>query len=184
EGGGGNGSGLDGVSILRMGDGPVRCVKSDLSAEAVSGRAITSAILPSSFLAREPSSGHVGLPFSPLAPWPMTQREYGPFPQAMSPQHRPGKGNATLKELQRLHRLLRGRYVWAILLAIVFGAAGAALGYRAGSITYCSSGVIRIMPALRPVIAPHSDEASMMPMYETYFEAQASLLKSECVSDQ
>jgi uncharacterized protein involved in exopolysaccharide biosynthesis len=66
-----------------------------------------------------------------------------------APQKPARSGN---KDLQRIHRLLRGRYKWACLLAFCLASTGAYLGYRLGHQTYQSTGVIRIMPVVDPNI--------------------------------
>jgi Mrp family chromosome partitioning ATPase/uncharacterized protein involved in exopolysaccharide biosynthesis len=88
-----------------------------------------------------------------------------------------------LKEFQRIHRLLRGRYLWAILLAMILGPAGAYTGFCLGTRSYRSSGVIRIMPVV-PKVMYAVDEKGSLPMYETFVDAQIALLRSQRVTEQ
>jgi succinoglycan biosynthesis transport protein ExoP len=87
------------------------------------------------------------------------------------------------KELIKLHRMMRGRYLWAIGCAIILGGLGAAAGFKAGQKTFKSTGQIRVMPVV-PKIMYSTDEKGTMPMFETYVEAQASLLRSQRVLDK
>ena len=84
----------------------------------------------------------------------------------------PGQQN---NELQKIHRLLRGRYVWAIVLALVGAAAGGYGGFRLGKKTYQSAGQIRVIPVL-PKIIYNVDEKGTLPMFEEYVLTQAARL--------
>src|SRR4051812_4263554 len=70
------------------------------------------------------------------------------------------KSNSGLKELQRVHRLLRGRYLWAISLGVILGVAGGLAGFRGGSQTYRSSGIIQIVPVV-PQVLPKDQNGQM-----------------------
>jgi polysaccharide biosynthesis transport protein len=84
--------------------------------------------------------------------------------------------------LRRVHTLLRGRYLVAILLAILAAAGGAYLGYLSGAKVYSSSGLIRVAPVL-PVVLYEIKDKGMLPMYETFVEAQVELIRSQRVVD-
>ncbi len=81
--------------------------------------------------------------------------------------------------LMVLHLLLQGRYWLAVLLAILLGAGGAALGYKLPHRTYSSTGMIRIKPNM-PIIG---QDSGAMPMFESYVATQLILLKGEHVLD-
>ncbi len=76
-----------------------------------------------------------------------------------------------------IHKLLRGRYVLAALLAIVLGPLGGAAGYWAVNLEYTSNSIIRIAPQL-PKILTDTDQTSMLPMFDSYLQTQVSLLSS------
>ena len=79
-----------------------------------------------------------------------------------------------------VHKLLRGRYWLAILLAAVLGPIGAVAGYKAVSLEYTSNSTIRILPVL-PKILFDNDQNSMMPMFDSFLQTQVSLLSSRRV---
>jgi len=81
-----------------------------------------------------------------------------------------------------LHRLLRHRYPYAIIFAIM-GAVGCGLaGYYLVKPTYRSVGMVRYKPVL-PRILYESEESSVMPMFDSYVESQAQLMGSQRVLD-
>lgn len=90
------------------------------------------------------------------------------------------RGNA---ELQRLHRLLRGRYKWAVLLSLCFATVGAWGGVRLGQKTYQSFGILRLRAVL-PKVMYAIDEKGALPMYEQFAETQVTLLRSQRVADK
>src|SRR3954465_15773859 len=71
--------------------------------------------------------------------------------------------------LQRIHLLLRGRYKWAVALAIVGASCGGVLGYRLGSRLFMSSGQIHVVPVI-PKILTTIDENGMMPMFDQFVD--------------
>jgi Mrp family chromosome partitioning ATPase len=76
-----------------------------------------------------------------------------------------------------LHNMLRGRYVWAIAAAVTAAAAGVWGGYKAGSTTYQSTAIVRVMPVL-PKVLYDTEEKGMPPMYQDFMETQAALIQS------
>lgn len=86
-------------------------------------------------------------------------------------------------DLHRIHVLLRGRYHWAILLSLCLGACAAIGGFRLGQKTYQSVGVIRVMPIV-PKIMYSVDEKGQMPAFDTFVDAQVTLVKSQRVVNQ
>ncbi len=84
--------------------------------------------------------------------------------------------------IQRIHLLLRGRYKWAMALAMVGAACGAVLGWRAGNKLHMSIGQIRVVPVL-PTILKQLDENGPMAMFDQFVETQTQLIHSQRVMD-
>ncbi len=82
--------------------------------------------------------------------------------------------------LKLLHRLLRGRYPYAIALAIVGAIVCGVIGYVYEEPVYQSIGYIEYKPVL-PRVLYQSEESSVMPMFDAFIETQASLLQSQRV---
>jgi len=81
-----------------------------------------------------------------------------------------------------LHRLLKGRYPYVIVLAAIFAASGGVLGYLATTPIYRSTGVIQYKPFLQRILY-QSEESSVMPMFDSFVEAQSQLIQSHRVLD-
>jgi Mrp family chromosome partitioning ATPase len=79
-----------------------------------------------------------------------------------------------------LHARLQGRYIWAVLLALVGGIAGGVLAYRQGRPLYETTAQLRIQ-AVTPRILYSTDLTGMMPMYEQYFNTQMHVISSKRV---
>lgn len=92
---------------------------------------------------------------------------------AMRPH--PGKGS---QELQRLHRLMRGRYLVAIILSIILAAGGAYLGFRCGGKTYQSIGMLRVKPVVQKILYP-VEEHGVLPEFDAFVDAQVALIRSQ-----
>lgn len=90
-------------------------------------------------------------------------------------------GAAPENPLLLVHKLLRGRYLIAILLAVLLGPVGAAIGYLAVQLEYTSTSTIRIAPVLQRILF-QSDENSI-PMFDSYLQTQVSLIGSRRVMD-
>src|SRR5262249_35476590 len=110
------------VKLLRIDDGALRCVPSDQISEAVSGRSLASRAMAAAggrpALPPGASSAHVSLPLGHLLPGPI-YREIpdmgaGGGAAALVPAQAAAMPlNPALRELQKIHRLLRGRYLYA-----------------------------------------------------------------------
>lgn len=74
-----------------------------------------------------------------------------------------------------VHRLLRGRYLITIILALVFGLAGAAAGFFSQTPMFRSAAVIEIKPVL-PKILFESEQSSVPQMFSSIVAAQANLI--------
>ena len=103
-------------------------------------------------------------------------------PAAPANAGEPGEDAPPASPLLQVHRLLRGRYWLAIVLAAVLGGAGAAAGYRLAVPTYESVGMIRIRPSV-PRVLYDSEQNNVMPMFDAFVDSQASLLRSRRVVD-
>lgn len=79
-----------------------------------------------------------------------------------------------------VHKFLRGRYLIAILLAVVLGPCGAAAGYFAVQLEYTSNATIRIAPYL-PKVLFDSEQSNIMPMFDSFLQTQAALIASRKV---
>jgi succinoglycan biosynthesis transport protein ExoP len=86
-------------------------------------------------------------------------------------------------ELQKVHRLLRGRYHWAILLSLCFSTGGIWLGLHFGKKTYQSAGIVRLL-AVMPKVMYSVDDKGVLPMYEQFADSQVTLIKSQRVLDK
>ena len=82
--------------------------------------------------------------------------------------------------LRRFHNMMRGRYVWAIIAAVLLGGLGAAGGYFSQQPVYRSTGVIRIVPNMPRLIYSIEDN-SMLPMFEAFVGSQVVFIKSQRV---
>lgn len=93
------------------------------------------------------------------------------------PPDMPPDAGAQGGDLQKLHQLLRGRYIIAILLALLLGGAGIWAGLRFGYKTYQSTGLITITPIH---LFPSQDNSQSI---EQFMLAQAAKFKSQRVMD-
>jgi Mrp family chromosome partitioning ATPase len=78
-----------------------------------------------------------------------------------------------------VHALLRGRYAWAIGLAVLGAAIGAPIGYLLQKPEYKSEGLIKLEPYV-DVIGDRGSSGSM-PGFDQFLQAQAALIGSKRV---
>ena len=76
--------------------------------------------------------------------------------------------------LRRVHESLRGRYLWAVLLALVGMAGGAKLGYSATRPVYRATGLIHLQPTTP---SEDFDGLIQLPNFEGYMAYQVDLLR-------
>jgi Mrp family chromosome partitioning ATPase len=102
----------------------------------------------------------------------------------LSPIADPGLDAASKGQnpLLLIHSLLRGRYKWAIPLALVLGIIGGLVGYRVRPARYRSVGLIRIK-AIVPKVLYSSEQNSVMPMFDAFVQSQVMLIQSQRLVD-
>ncbi|MCY2954891.1 MAG: hypothetical protein NTU53_23415 [Planctomycetota bacterium] len=79
-----------------------------------------------------------------------------------------------------LHALLRGKYKWAVPLALVGAILGSSIAYLVSGPKYRSAGLIQIKPTL-PRILYNSEQNNVMPMFDAFVESQVMLIRSQRV---
>lgn len=79
-----------------------------------------------------------------------------------------------------VHRLLRGRYLLTITLAIVFATAGGLLGFLTQKPMFQSRVVIQIQPVL-PKILFETEQSSAPQMFSSFVAAQAEIMQEQRV---
>lgn len=85
--------------------------------------------------------------------------------------------------LQRMHRLLRGRYLWTMLLAIGLGTAAGVAGYMLWKPKYETIAQVRVSPIL-PKIIFDTGQSDPLPMYDGYIASQMAMMESRRVIDR
>jgi len=93
--------------------------------------------------------------------------------------HDPHQGNL----FASIHRSLRGRYLWAVILAVVLGACGAIGGYKIAHPLYTSNAYIQIHPKLSSVLY-EIEETRRIDMFDSVASAEASFVQSGRVLEQ
>ncbi|HVX83196.1 MAG TPA: hypothetical protein VH253_00110 [Phycisphaerae bacterium] len=89
---------------------------------------------------------------------------------------------AETNPLMVVHRIMRGRYWLAILLAMIVGGGLAYYGFRRGQVLYTSTAMVRFR-AVMPAILYHNDQNGMMPMFDSFVDSQVLLMRSQRVTD-
>ena len=85
-------------------------------------------------------------------------------------------------ELRRLQQIMRGRYRLASAVASVLAVLGGLAGFYFGHKLYASTGEIRVMPVV-PKVLYAVDEKGELPAFDSFVEAQVSLMKSQRVTE-
>jgi capsular exopolysaccharide synthesis family protein len=113
-------------------------------------------------------------PYNPnaqLAPW---EQPYG-YGQQGTALGAPASAGPQPTPLKKVHRLLRGRYALAIILALIGAAAGGAAGFLSQKPGYSSTGIISISG-----IIPTPDHRDVLiAMYGQHMAKQVAWLSSE-----
>jgi len=81
-----------------------------------------------------------------------------------------------------VHRRLRGRYRYAVPLALVLALPMAAAGFFAVKPTFESEGLIQVRPSL-PKLLYSTEENEVPPLFDSFMKAQESFLRSRRVID-
>jgi polysaccharide biosynthesis transport protein len=76
--------------------------------------------------------------------------------------------------LAKLHRLLRGRYPIVIVLGLIFGAVGGAVGYFSQKPGYTATGMIEVSPMVKSV----DNIEKVRPMFNAFMRVQVEILRS------
>jgi len=100
-----------------------------------------------------------------------SQPDNGPVP----PGHQ-------VNPLLTVHRMLRGRYHWALALGLLLSIPGGLGGYHAIRPMYTSTAIVRVAPTM-PKILRKTEENQLPPLFESFVSAQASFLSSRRVLD-
>lgn len=82
-----------------------------------------------------------------------------------------------------LHRYMRGRYWYAVPLALLAAAPGAYFGYTAFDPTYESVGRVQIAPSVS-LLLDESSRPDVMPMYDNFINGEAMLAQSQRVASR
>ncbi|MCC7351204.1 MAG: AAA family ATPase [Phycisphaerales bacterium] len=120
----------------------------------------------------QPPQSPLAMPNRNLGPatdlW-QTQLDLSGQPQAQQQQQQ--------QPLRKLHRLLRGRYLVALGLALVCAVGGGLAGYMSQKPRFQSRGYIEIKPFLSSI----GEAPVVMPMYQAYMETQVTRLQDQRV---
>jgi polysaccharide biosynthesis transport protein len=101
--------------------------------------------------------------------------EYDPFGAPMAAPQQPD--DSPMQLLFKMHRLLRGRYVLALVLAAIGALVGAAAGYFSTGPKWQSIGVIRVEPMGKVILGP--TETTFTPMFDSYVREQIAYLEED-----
>src|SRR5688572_3343647 len=102
---------------------------------------------------------------------------------ALPPPDRFDAGAEPPNPLVLVHRLLRGRYLAAFVLALVFALPFAYAGFKLRGPKYKSTGLVRIAPML-PKLVYDTNENQLLPHFDSYVQAQVMILASRRVLDR
>src|SRR5438105_1620676 len=78
----------------------------------------------------------------------------------------------------RVHRLLRGRYIWALVLGIILGVIGGFAGYKSAEPLWTCSGMVQVKMD-RDVVLSNSPENQNTQSPEAIKETQIALMRSQ-----
>lgn len=102
------------------------------------------------------------------------------MPAGLPPPDHFDAGAEQPNPLMLVHRLLRGRYLAAFVLALVFALPFAYVGFKLREPKYRSTGLVRIAPML-PKLVYSTNENQLLPHFESYVQAQVMILGSRRV---
>lgn len=76
-----------------------------------------------------------------------------------------------------IHRSLRGKYILVIVLGLLFGVVGGAMGYMSRNPMYASTGIVRIKPKIDKVLY-ESEQSTVPQMFSSIVNTHAQLIAS------
>lgn len=76
-----------------------------------------------------------------------------------------------------IHRSLRGKYILVIVLGLLFGVVGGAMGYMSRKPMYASTGIVRIKPKIDKVLY-ESEQSTVPQMFSSIVNTHAQLIAS------
>lgn len=111
--------------------------------------------------------------------------DFNPFAPARLERAAPAAGQQPEQEIDLLERVkfaLRGRWILAAALALVFGVVVAVIGWGFKPVTYRSEGTMRV-PYLRPKVLQGSEADQPMVLFDSMLTAQAQRIKGREMVD-
>src|SRR6266446_7073663 len=102
------------------------------------------------------------------------------IPDVADPLHKSGHPENVDPAFVRVHRLLRGRYLWALVIGVVLAAIGGFAGYKSTEPLWTCSGMIQIKMS-RDVVLFSSPENQTTQSPEVIKETQIALMRSQRV---
>ncbi len=103
---------------------------------------------------------------------------YPVLPGSQEPMPVDGQADHHHNPLLKVHRLLRGRYAWAITLGLIGLLGGAAAGWKLVPLEYTSIGRIDIEPRL-PSVLVSTEEQSIGPMFDAFVRREVELVQTQ-----
>src|SRR5215510_8634812 len=107
-------------------------------------------------------------------------RSGAPIPDVADPLHKSGQSENVDSVFVRIHRLLRGRYIWALVLGTLFAIAGGLAGYKATQPLWTCSAIVQVKMS-REVVLYSSPENQSTQSPEVIKETQIALKRSQRV---
>jgi capsular exopolysaccharide synthesis family protein len=89
----------------------------------------------------------------------------------------------TAGRVEAVQRRLRGRYHWAIVLALLGAISGGIVGYITPTPMYRSTGQIRVAPVV-PRVLYADEQKAMLPRFEAFIQTQCDLIAQQQVIHQ
>jgi len=77
--------------------------------------------------------------------------------------------------LKKLHRLLRHRYKWCVLLGLILAGAGVFAGYKVPRKQWSCRGIVRIPYVVPPILGSRTEESGP---YDNFMQSQVQLMRS------